>query len=368
MSMEYDVKNLSLEEKIGQMIIIGLNTEMAVNHLEEIIDKYKVGGVLLYKKNYKDYEDMVKLINKIKEINQKNKIPIFISIDQEGGRVNRMPKEFKNLPAANKLVKKSTEEDFVKKSGEITGEMLNKLGINMDFAPVLDIKRFKDNHAIGDRAYSENIEEVSKYGIEYMKELQNNNIIAIAKHFPGHGVTKEDSHFKLPKIECEIEKLEKEDMQPFKKAMKEKIDGVLVGHLKITKFTNKIPVSMSKKFITKYIRKKCRYNGLVITDDMRMKGVRIRYGKNNAIKKAFLACNDIILFKYDNDIRVIEKIIKLVKENKIEEKRINKSVRRILKVKEKYGLNNNYIEKDDEFVDYINEKIEDIRQKVLTEN
>ena len=364
--MKYNIKELSLEEKIGQMIIIGLNTETSIKNLEEIIEKYKVGGVLLYKRNYhQNYEEMIEIVNKIKALNQKNKVPIFISIDQEGGRVNRTPKEFKNLPSANKLVKKSGEEDFVKLSGEITGEILHKLGVNMDFAPVLDIKRFSDNHAIGDRAFSENIEEVSKYGLEYIQALQEKGIIAIAKHFPGHGATKTDSHFRLPKIDEEIETLEKEDMQPFKKAMEHKVDGVLIGHLKIAKVTGKLPASMSRRFITKYIRKKYRYNGLVITDDVRMKGVRIRYGRNNAVKKAFLACNDMIIFKYDNDIGVIDKIIQLAKEDKIKMKRINKSVTRILKVKEQYTLNNALIEKDEAFISNINKQIEEIREKVL---
>ena len=364
--MKYDIHELSLEEKIGQMMIIGLNTETSVKNLDKIIEKYKVGGVLLYKRNYhQNYEEMIELVNKIRTLNQKNKIPIFISIDQEGGRVNRTPKELKNLPAANKLVKKSEEEDLVKRSGEITGEILHKLGINMNFAPVLDIKRFSDNHAIGDRAYSENIEEVSKYGIEYMQALQKNGIISVAKHFPGHGATKTDSHFRLPKIEKEIETLEKEDMKPFKAAIEHKVDGILMGHLKISKVTGNLPASMSKRFITKYVRKKYRYNGLVITDDVRMKGVRIRYGKDNAIKKAFLACNDMIIFKYDNDINVIDKIIKLAKEDKLKMKRINKSVMRILKVKEQYELKDELIEKDKAFIENINNQIEEIRQKVL---
>lgn len=361
----YDINKLSLEEKVGQMIIVGLDSDNAVMHLKDIINKYKVGGVLLYKKNYKNYGEMIALVNKIKKLSRKNKIPIFIAIDQEGGRVNRMPKEFKNLPVANKLVCKSKEKDFVKLSAEITGEMLNKVGVDMDLAPVLDIKRFKDNQAIGDRAYSENIEEVSKYGIEYMKGLQKNNVISVVKHFPGHGATKDDSHFKIPKIDIEIEKLENEDMRPFENAMKNNADGILIGHLQIRKGIGKIPASISKRFITKYIRKKYRYNGLVITDDMRMKGVKIRYGKNNAIKKAFLACNDIIIFKYDNNISIIDKLIELAKANKIEMKRINKSVRRILNVKDKYKINNEYIKEDYEFISDINKRIDEIREEVL---
>ena len=115
MPMKYDIKELSLEEKIGQMMIIGLNTEDSIEHLDEIINTYKIGGVLLYKKNYKNYQEMVNLVNKIKELNHKNKIPIFISIDQEGGRVNRMPKEFLNFPSAYQLAQYQ-EEDLVKQA------------------------------------------------------------------------------------------------------------------------------------------------------------------------------------------------------------------------------------------------------------
>ena len=365
MPMKYDIKELSLEEKIGQMMIIGLNTEDSIEHLDEIINTYKIGGVLLYKKNYKNYQEMVNLVNKIKELNHKNKIPIFISIDQEGGRVNRMPKEFKNLPAASKLVEKSIDKDMVKIAGEITGTMLHKVGVNMNFAPVLDIKRFKDNHAIGDRAYSENPKEVSKYGIEYMKALQEHKVISIIKHFPGHGATKEDSHFILPKIVYDIEELESEDMQPFKTAIENKADGILIGHLRIPKITGKLPASISKKFITKYVRKKYRYNGLIITDDMRMKGIRLRYGKNRAIQKAFLACNDMIIFKYDENIRVIQKIIDLAKQNILEQKRIHKSVMRILKLKEKYQINDEPINFDEDFIEMINKDIEKVRKEVL---
>ena len=354
--MKYDIQELSLEEKIGQMIMIGLNTETAVKNLEKIIEKYKVGGVLLYKRNYhENYEEMIELVNKIKILNQKNKIPIFISIDQEGGRVNRIPKEFKNLPAANKLVKKSVEEDFVKRSGEITGELLYKLGVNMDFAPVLDIKRFADNHAIGDRAYSEDIEEVSRYGIEYMQALQENGIVSVVKHFPGHGATQTDSHFRLPKIDTDMKTLEKEDMKPFKEAMAYGTDAMLIGHLVIPRVTKLYPASMSKKVIN-YIRQELNFNGIIITDDMRMKSVRLLYGKDRAIKRAFKVGNDLIMVKYSKDDRVFKKIEKAVVREKISEEKLDESVKKILDLKSKYNVNDDLkIEKMD--VKKYNEKI-----------
>lgn len=361
--MKINVDKLTIEEKVGQMIMVGMDTANVVDKIDDLILKYKVGGVLLYKKNFSSYDELIDLVNYIKKLSTANKIPLFIAIDQEGGRVNRMPSDFKNLPSANKLAK-AKNLDIVKQAGSITGEILNDVGINFDFAPVLDIKRFDDHQAIGDRAFSEDIEEVTKCGIAYMKQLQNQNIVSVVKHFPGHGATTKDSHFILPVIKEDIEKLEKEDMTPFKEAIKDGADAVLVSHLNVKNVTGKYPASMSKKFITEYLRKKFRFNGLIVTDDMRMKGVQLLYGKNRPIIKAFEAGNDIIVFKYSNNEKVIEKIIENVKKEKIEETKINRSVTRILKIKEKYNINNNEIEKNANIVEKVNNKIDDLSKKL----
>lgn len=361
--MKIEVKDLSIEEKVGQMLMIGLNMSNPIEKVEELILKYKVGGLLLYKRNYKNYQQLVDLINDIKKLSTANKIPLLIAIDQEGGRVNRMPPEFKNIPAANKLAKYK-EEDLVKKASSIVGEMLYQTGFNMNFAPVLDIKRFDDGQAIGDRAFSENKEEVIKYGIETMKGLQNKKIIPVVKHFPGHGATTKDTHFVLPTVKKEIKELEEEDMKPFEEAIKEGADCILISHLKIKKAFIKYPISMSRRFISKYLRKKYHYNKLIITDDMRMKSIKSFYGKNKPIKKAFEAGNDIILFKYSKDEKVIEEIINEVKKDKKKEARVNRSVRRILKIKEQYDVNYEEIKYDENLVKMTNQKIDEIREKI----
>ena len=361
------IEELSIEEKVGQMLMIGLDTKSPIDVVDDLILKYKIGGILLYKKNYTNYEELIQLVNHIKETNSVNKVPIFIAIDQEGGRVNRMPKDFENLPSASRLayVSENVKLNLVKESGEITGKMLSEIGINMDFAPVLDIKRFEDNHAIGDRAYSDNVDLVSKYGIDYMKSLKNNNVVSVIKHFPGHGATIKDSHFTLPIIKKNIKNIEKEDMIPFEKAIKEGADALLVGHLLIKNETNKLPATMSKKFITKYIRKKYHYKGLIITDDMRMKGVKLFYGKNSAVKKAFYAGNDIILIKYvkyGKDKKLIEQIINEIKKDKLKEIRINRSIKRILNIKEKYNVNDKEIITNKDFIRDVNNKIINIKK------
>lgn len=358
------IDELNIEEKVGQMLMIGMDIPNAVDKIDELILKYKIGGILLYKRNYSNYNELIELINHIKKVNSKNKVPMFIAIDQEGGRVNRMPADFENLPSAYKLAQlsKKQNEDLVKAAGEITGEMLQKVGINMNFAPVLDIKRFEDKHAIGDRAYGEDVDIVSKYGIEYMKELQKKNVISVIKHFPGHGATSKDSHFILPTIKKKMNELEKEDMIPFERAIKEGADAVLVSHLLIKGETQKLPASMSRRFITKYIRKKYHYKGLIITDDMRMKGVEVLYGKNNPVKKAFYAGNDIILMKYSKDEKLIENIINEIKDSPLKQARINRSVKRILKTKEKYMLNDRKIVKDENLKQNINTRIKKVKE------
>lgn len=278
-----DINELTLEEKIGQMIIIGMDSNYITERIKNMIQKYKIGGIILYRKNFKTYQEMLEIIRKLKNLNKENKIPLFIAIDQEGGRVNRMPIEFKNLPSANKLAQ-YREENLVKKAGNITGRMLNKVGINFNFAPDMDIKRFPDKHAIGDRAFSENIEEVSRCGIEYMKELQKYEILPVIKHFPGHGATDKDTHYFLPKIKKRMKHLEKEDMRPFAEAIKEGADALLVSHLKVNRGSGYLPTSMSRKFITQYIRKKYRFKGLIVTDDMRMKSIWKKQANNKSIR------------------------------------------------------------------------------------
>lgn len=306
---------------------------------------------------------MLKLIGDLKELNKDNKIPLFIAIDQEGGRVNRMPKEIENLPSANKVAAVGGEE-LSKQSAQITGRILKKSGYNLNFAPVLDIKRFNGNHSIGDRSFGEDKEVVAKCGIAVMKELQKQGIVSVIKHFPGHGSTTKDSHYMLPIISKKIEQLEKEDMYPFEQAIKNGADAILVGHLLIKNVTGIYPASLSRKFISRYLRKKYKYNGLVITDDLKMRAIKFLYGADIAVKKAFQAGNDIIVFRFNHDEekRVIEKIIKLTKKRKIRESRINKSVQRIIKIKEKYNILDKMPDENIE-IQQMNSEIKKIREK-----
>lgn len=357
------IEELSLEEKVGQLFIVGLEEKINKN-IVNLIQKNKIGGVVLYKKNYSTYNEMIELINNIKSENRQNKVPIFISIDQEGGRVNRMPQEILNLKSATKLANTKNVE-IVKESGKIIGEMLNKTGISMNYAPVLDIRKFEEKHAIGDRCYGENKEDVSKYAIEVMKEMQNKGVIPVIKHFPGHGLTKKDSHFRIPKITQNVEMLEKEDMIPFEKAIKENAEAIMVGHLLIKDIDKKYPASLSKKVIQKYLIEKYNYKGLIITDDLKMMAIQLHYNMKKAVVKAIEAGNDIIMIglPYKKVNRIIKYIVKKIQKGKIKEERINQSVDKIIKIKEKYKITD---EKVDGFcIEKINEKVKKLNELIV---
>lgn len=356
------IEELTIEEKIGQMIMIGMDTNYITDRIRNMITNHKIGGVILYRKNFSTYDEMIKLIQELKQLNNKNKLPLLISVDQEGGRVNRMPKEIKNLPSARKIAEQG--EETVRKVAQIIGNILRKSGYNLNFSPVLDIEVKSNKKAIGDRSFGESKEVVSKCGITTMQALQEENIISVIKHFPGHGATKQDSHYFLPIINKSIKELENKDMYPFKEAIQNGADAILVGHLLIPSITGMYPASLSRKFIVKYLRQKNRYNGLIITDDLKMRAIRFIYGAELAVKKAFEAGNDIILFRFNEkeEKRVINQIVKETRKGKIKEVRIDRSVRRIMKIKEKYKVSDNeQIEKID--IDEINKEIEKIRNK-----
>lgn len=362
--MKEKIKEMTIEEKVGQMFIIGINKANPMSLIEKYILQDKVGGILLYKRNYKNQEDLNEVINKIKNLNSKSKVPIFIATDQEGGRVSRMPKEFENIPSANSLAKHN-EEDLVEQATEIAGKMLHELGFNLDFAPVLDIKRFPNGHAIGDRAYGEDKEVVLEKGRTCVKKLQEHNVLPIIKHFPGHGATTKDSHFGIPVIKGkDREILEKEDIYPFEKLINEGVPGVLVGHFRIEGKTNGVPATMSRKFVTKEIRKKYRYSGLIITDDMRMKSVKFIYGPKDAVKKAFDAGYDMIVLKGIEKDTVIQEIVQKVKKSPKKQARVNRSVNRILKAKEKFKITDDMVEQPEGLLEECNEKIKELRKKV----
>ena len=331
---------LDVYEQVAQMFLVGIPNKKCIPDVINLIKDYSIGGVLIYRNNFSDLKELEKLINKLYKANSKNNLPLFIAIDEEGGRVNRLPFEFKNIPSAFKM--SSKDNDTIKNTYNLLNENLHNMGFNMNLAPVLDLKNFEDGHCIGDRAFSSSPKRISEIVDIFLDVSKKNNILSVSKHFPGQGSVKTDSHMFLPRISSY-----QKDIVPFKHIIKNGCDALLVAHLLVRGKTGIYPASLSRKFIQKELREKLKYNGLVVTDELRMKSVSLLYGSKRSVKLAMLAGNDILCCKYHN--RNIEKYIKmgakLVEKGKLDPR---PSYQRIKDIKKKYKL------KDEAFYQNIN--------------
>lgn len=339
-----ELNKLTLKEKIGQMIIAGFDGTTSSN-ADTLLKNYKLGGVILFGTNIKSPSQLVNLTNDIKTYNKNNKVPLFISVDQEGGRVNRMPSAVLNTPSARTIGNKNNMQ-YANNIGNMISKELSSFGFNTDFSPVLDIQSNPKNTVIGDRSFGTNSSIVSKIGEGMMDGIHKGNTIPVIKHFPGHGDTSVDSHLELPIMNKDLSSLKKFELVPFNHAIKNHADMVMVAHILVKKVDSKYPASMSKSVITDLLRKQYGYNGVVITDDMSMGAIAKHYNLSNAAVTSINAGSNIILIGHGNEnVKTIyNSIYTAVKNHKISEDTINKSVYKILSLKQKYKLNNNKVQ------------------------
>ena len=361
--IQKQIENMTLDEKIGQMITVGIDGYNLNDKTKLLIEEKKVGGVILFKDNIKDSNQLLKLINNIKDINSKNKIPLFISVDEEGGRVSRLPKEIKKLPP-NEIVGRVNDRDLAYDIGKNIGYALKSFGFNMDFAPVLDINSNPNNTVIGDRSFSSNKDIVANLGVSQINGFKSSNIISVAKHFPGHGDTDTDSHYGLPIIKKSLEQLKEVEFVPFKKAIEEGVSSIMVSHILLPEIDDINPASMSKTIITDILRKDLKFDGLIVTDDMTMGAITNNFDISEACIKSINAGVDLILVchGYEIEVDVINNIKDAVNNGTISMDRINESVYRILSLKHNYKINNEKIEQID--INIINSKFEEILNRI----
>lgn len=353
------IKAMTLEEKVGQLVIVGLDEYTNNAHSKEMLEKYKVGGFILFEKNIKDAKQMLSLINSLKQSNLINKTPLFLSIDEEGGRVTRMPKEFLKLPS-NKYIGQFNNSQLSYNIGTILGKELKSFGLNMDFAPVLDINSNAKNPVIGDRSFGANEKLVSKLGLETMKGIQKEKVIPVIKHFPGHGDTSVDSHIGLPVVNTTLSRLKSFELVPFKEAIDNGADMVMIAHILMPKIDGKNPASFSKVVITDILRKDLNFNGVVITDDMTMGAVMKNFKIEEAAVMSLKAGTDIVLVchNYNNQIKVIDGIKKSIESGNLPMEEVDEKLYRILKLKNKYNLKDDIVQSID--IPSINEKIKSV--------
>ena len=310
-----------MKNLVYQMFILGTG-----NCLDYALEN-NLGGVIFFTR---DIESKEQFKNLIAEINKKSKTPLFLSIDQEGGRVERTENIHPKYLSPREAYKKG--EEFLAWQTEKIADELVEYGINLNFAPVADVNTNPKNPIIGERAFSNNTSDVIK-GVKIVSEIyREKGIIPCLKHFPGHGDADKDSHLDLPQINLPLKEMEEIHISPFYEAK----EMVMAAHLHCTCFdSDMIPSSLSKNAIG-YLRNKMKFDGVVITDDMVMKGVQA-FGSIEACKMAINAGVDMFIFR-DADsktIKVIEDLVEEVQKDSVLQQRVVESNQRIKSLKQK---------------------------------
>ena len=339
-----DLNNLTLEEKIAQMLIISFDETSFTDRLKEELETNKVGGVIIFKENITNYEDTLNLIQNTEKTAD---IPMFIATDQEGGKVQRFQDilgvNMTNIPSMWELGK-TNNPTLAYDVGKVIAEELAAFHINMNFAPVLDIVADENSQFIGSRSFGSNAAIVTKMANALAQGLVDNDVIPVFKHFPGHGSTITDSHYELPVIEKSLDELSEEELIPFINAIDAGADVIMIGHLATPNITlNSTPASLSKEIVTDLLKQKLGYDGLVITDALNMKAITNYYTEQEIYEMAINAGVDILLMP-NSSTSAINLIKDSIDKGTITIEQINNSVSKILELK--YKLNNNYPSKD----------------------
>lgn len=334
---------MSLEEKIGQMLIVSYRSSEADENLINILNDVKPGGFILFSENFESYEQTKKFVD---DVNSTSDIPMFISVDQEGGMVQRLKQltdqKVTVIPSMYELGL-TNDEELAYDVGRVMGEELRVFDINMDFAPVLDIYSNPNNTVIGTRAFGTTSETVSKMALSFSEGLESTGIISVYKHFPGHGDTDEDSHYTLPVITKTKEELLELELIPFMEAIDEDADVIMIGHLAVPSITgDDTPASLSKEIITDLLKEELGFDGLVITDALNMAALTNDYTKKEIYINAINAGVDILLMASPSK-EAVQIIKEAVVNGDITEEQINTSVEKILRLKyEKLPKENKY--------------------------
>jgi beta-N-acetylhexosaminidase len=328
---------LTSREKIGQLFMVGFLGTRVTPDLAAFLKEYQPGGVILFSRNLESVEQIVELTNGLQQCSPKS--PLLIAIDQEGGRVSRLPKGFTVFPPCQ-LIGRCHSSELAYAAAATIAKELKSVGINMNMAPVLDVNSNPDNPVIGDRAFGSDPETVIEMGLVTAAGLQDSKVVACGKHFPGHGDTNADSHKELPVVDASRERLEAVEFAPFRRATAAGVASLMTAHVLFRALDERLPATLSPDIITHLLREQMGYDGVVLTDDLEMHAIVDHYGPGDAAVRAFLAGCDVLLIckERDREIAAFEAIEKAVASGTIDTARLDLSVARIQRIKQRYLL------------------------------
>ena len=337
-----DIKDLTLEEKLGQLLVIGFHETVLTDEVKFLIRQYKFGNFILFARNIVDLPQLEKLTRDIhEEVMNSIGIMPFIGIDQEGGTVVRIMHKSTFYPGSMTLA--ATDLSNAEIIGHMMGKHLISLGINMNFAPVLDINNNPKNPIIGIRSYSDKPEIVSKYGIEVMEGMKSEGVIATVKHFPGHGDVEIDSHKGLPILPFDKERLYNMELKPFIDAINNGVQNIMAAHIVFQEVDEENPATVSKDILKGILRDELKYTGLITSDCMEMKAISETITTPGGVLKGIQAGDDLVLVSHTKQLQIDSiNLLKLsIGDKSLSIEEVDEKVKRILKYKnEVYSIMN----------------------------
>jgi beta-N-acetylhexosaminidase len=362
-------KTLSPDEQIAQLIVARLSSidasTKAITFLDsevtDLVKRYNIGGVCVFQGS------PVRQALMINRLQAMAKTPLLMSMDAEWGVGMRITDSVLPLPR-QMMLGAVADSNIVYQYGKIVAEQCKRIGLQINFAPVVDINNNPNNPVINDRSFGEDKYKVATFGIQYMKGMQDNGIMASAKHFPGHGDVSVDSHIDLPVINKSMAQLDSLELYPFKEIFKAGVGSVMIAHLSIPVIDSGIhrPTSISKNNVTSLLRNQIGYQGLTFTDGLEMKGVTKYFPNGDASVQSLIAGNDVLLLP-ENIPQAIEKIKIAIGNNTLSWADIEMHCKKVLLAKYQYGLAHLQPINTENLTRDLNSKVSDMR-KLIAEN
>ena len=368
------VAAMSTEQKVSQLLVAGIEGTQLGQDAVQAVQDYQVGGVILFGRNVESAWQLAELTNGLKDLNG-DYTPLFLCVDQEGGRVDRMPPEVERTPSAWSVGQTLDTEGVGAAYGALLAEECAAFGFNMDFAPSLDIWSNPDNTVIGDRAFGNDWEWTAFFGMSAVESMEEQGgVIPVVKHFPGHGDTSVDSHVALPVVDKSLEELWQSELVPFNMTLNQEdyfgaqagpsAPAVMVAHILLSQVDPDYPASLSHRVVTGLLREEMGFDGVVCTDDLTMGAVSNTYGMGEAAVLAVEAGCDLLLVCHgaDNLTAARDALLEAVDSGRLSPERLDESVKRILSLKVEYGLTNDPVDTPD--VDALNARIGALTEQI----
>ena len=318
------------------MIITGFGGASLDSELEELIVNSRIGGLILFERNFKNPEQLIRLIDDLQSLAMScpASVPLFISVDQEGGRVARLKGPFSNFPQPSCLGQ-AQSESLARRFGLALGREMQAVGINMVYAPVLDVNTNPGNPIIGTRALSDIPELAGRMGKAVIDGIQETGVFPVGKHFPGHGDTDRDSHLELPYVNRDADSLEKIELEPFAQTVSHGVQVIMTAHVIYSAWDDQLPATFSPFILKNILREKLGFGGLIITDDLEMKAVEKHIPFESIPSLGSIAGVDLYLICHDRKktLSLQGQMIEDIKKGRIDKKQVEYSAQKIINFK-----------------------------------